>query len=119
MKNLSKQIQKHFDDMCLSGKLFRSSIDGTTIWELYLSSFKPEDDPVFRDPASSVHNCNLCNNFIRRYGNIVAINENLEIITLFDIIPQKMKNIGLHLKFYQKKSRIVQLRKYSLRLLMN
>lgn len=88
MKNLSKQIQKHFDDMCLSGKLFRSSIDGTTIWELYLSSFKPEDDPVFRDPASSVHNCNLCNNFIRRYGNIVAINENLEIITLFDIIPE-------------------------------
>lgn len=88
MKNLCKQVQEQFDNMSLTGKLFRSSIDGYQIWEKYLSSFKPEDDPVFRDPSSSVHNCNLCNNFIRRYGNIVAINDDLEIVSLFDIIPE-------------------------------
>jgi hypothetical protein len=43
------------------------------------------NDPVYRDPESSVHNCNACKNFLHRYGNIVAIDENYGIMTLFDI----------------------------------
>jgi hypothetical protein len=58
-------------------------LTGSEIWDLYLKSFK--DDPIFRDPNSSWHNCNTCNNFIRRYGNIVAIDENLQIMSIFDI----------------------------------
>lgn len=83
MINLNKQIQEQFDKMCATGKLFRSSITGQQIWNLYLESF--EYDPIFRDPESSEHNCNLCNNFMRRYGNIVAIDENYQIMTIFDV----------------------------------
>ena len=70
------QIQKQFDRMCESGKLFRSSVSGSKVWETYLSSFAPENNSKFRDPQSSEHNCNCCHNFIRRYGNIVAIIDN-------------------------------------------
>lgn len=83
MEKLNKLIQAQFDKMCQTGKLFRSKVSGQRLWELYISSFG--NDPVFRDPESSVHNCNLCNNFIRRYGNIVAVDDELNIMSMFDI----------------------------------
>lgn len=69
--------------MCDTGKLFQSSISGHELADTYLLGFG--EDPIFRDPESSVHNCNQCKNFIHRYANIVAVDENLNIMTLFDI----------------------------------
>lgn len=86
MQKFSKQMQNQFDKMCQTGKLFRSAMTGREVWNMYLNSF--EEDPIFRDPQSSEHNCNLCNNFIRRYGNVVAIDENYKVITLFDFIGE-------------------------------
>lgn len=83
MKQFTQKIQEQFNKMSQTGKLFTSSLSGQQVWDLYLNSF--EADPIFRDPESSEHNCKLCNNFIRRYGNIVAIDANYEIITMFDI----------------------------------
>ena len=93
MTNFSKLIQAQFDKMCASGKLFRSNLTGSEVWDIYLGSFNSEDDPIFRDPESTVHNCNNCKNFMRRYGNIVSIDENYEIVTMFDIeIEGEYKN---------------------------
>lgn len=85
MEILNKKIQEKFDEMSLTGKLFRVALTGQEIWDLYLKSFSEENDPVFRDPNSTTHNCNLCNNFIRRYGNIVSIDENYNIVSMFDV----------------------------------
>ena len=71
MKQIQLKLQAQFDKMCQTGKLFRSKVSGSEVWTTYLTSF--EDDPIFRDPESSTHNCNHCKNFVRRYGNIVAI----------------------------------------------
>lgn len=84
MKTVRKQMQQQFDKMVQTGKLFKSEVSGEELWEIYLNSFTPENDPVFRDPESSAHNCKLCNNFIRRYGNIVALDHNYNIMTMFD-----------------------------------
>jgi len=83
MKEFNNKLQKQFDQMCKSGKLFRVAMSGQQVWDLYLNSF--DQDPIFRDPSSSTHNCNLCNNFIRRYGNIVSVSEDYTISTMFDI----------------------------------
>lgn len=80
-----KLIQAQFDKMCATGKLFRSSLTGQQVWDLYLNGFNPNDNPIFRDPESSTHNCNFCKNIIRRYGNIVAIDAENKIMTMFDI----------------------------------
>lgn len=85
MKQFSEKIQKKFDEMSKTGKLFRIELTGQQVWDLYLNSFTPEQNPVFRDPSSSTYNCNHCKNFIRRYGNIVSVNDNYEIETLFDV----------------------------------
>jgi hypothetical protein len=83
MEKLSKQIQARFEEMCKTGKLYRSSVDGETLFKFYMMGFG--EDPIFRSTESSVHNCNYCHNFIRRYGNVVALDNNLELMTMFDI----------------------------------
>lgn len=85
MENFIKLMQAQFEKMCATGKLFRSSLTGQQVWDIYINSFRPEHNPIFRDPNSTYHNCNLCNNFIRRYGNIVAIDERHNIMTIFDV----------------------------------
>lgn len=83
MKHFSDILKAHFEQMCKGGKLFRADVSGQEVWEAYIASF--ENDPIFRDPESSEHNCNLCNNFIRHYGNIVSIDENFKTVSIFDV----------------------------------
>ncbi len=82
MKEFNKKLQTQFNKMTATGKLFRSSLTGQQVWDLYIKSF--DNDPIYRDPASSEHNCNLCNNFIRRYGNVVAITDEFKTVSIFD-----------------------------------
>ena len=84
MIKFTLKIQERFNEMCATGKLFRVIMTGQQVWDLYLASFTKEEDPTFRDPESSSHNCNNCKNFIRRYGNIVAIDAEYNVMTLFD-----------------------------------
>ena len=84
-KKFSDLVAEQFSRLSNGQPLFKSSLDGNKLWELYISSFKPENNPPFRDPNSSTHNCNLDKNFIRRYGNVVAIGADLKIQTIWDI----------------------------------
>lgn len=107
MKEFNKKIQEQFDKMCSLGKLFRVELSGASLWDLYLKSFK--DSPIFRDPASSVHNCNTCNNFIKRYGNIVAIGPDYSLMTIFDVeIEGEMEPVAKALSKAIKKYKVTE-----------
>ena len=89
MEVLTKVLQKQFDKMCSTGKLFRVNIEGDLIWTAYMYGFGK--DPIYRNPDFSVHNCNYCHGFIRRYGNVVAIDpKTYQTISLFDVDPVKV-----------------------------
>jgi len=101
MVEFQKEIQKQLNKLAKTGKLYRSNISGNEVWEMYIQGFI--NDPIFRDPNSSEHNCNLCKNFVRRYGNIVAIDENNKIATIWDNVSESeysnsAKNISKKLK---------------------
>ena len=81
MKSFKKAMQKQFDKMCQTGKLFKSTVPGNEILATYLNSFK--EQKIFRDPNSFEHNCNHCTNFLRRYGNIISINKRGELESIF------------------------------------
>jgi hypothetical protein len=83
-KQLNEKMLKQFESM-QKFKLFRLNISGIKIWDAYIDGFTAEQDPIFRDPNSSTHTCNDDKNFIRRYGNVVAINDANQIVTMFDI----------------------------------
>ncbi|HAS44174.1 MAG TPA: hypothetical protein DCS93_27090 [Microscillaceae bacterium] len=80
-KQFNKQIQKQFAKMCATEMLFRVDLSWDELWDTYLLSF--EDEKVFRDPESSTHNCNSCKSFMRRYGNIVAVDSKGNLMSLF------------------------------------
>lgn len=90
----NKKIQKQFEVLCSTGKLFRSSITGDQLWDKYLSGFTPEENPIFRDPTRSVHDGNNDKNFFRRYGNIVALDSTGNIITMFDVDVERSDYSG-------------------------
>lgn len=64
-------------------KVFRVDVSTNDLWNLYLSSFK--DEGIFRDPNSSIHNCNLCRSFINRYGNVAVLTETGRLKSIFNI----------------------------------
>lgn len=89
MEVLTKVLQKQFDKMCSTGKLFRVNVEGDLIWTAYMYGFGK--DPIYRNPDYSVHNCNYCHGFIRRYGNVVAIDpKTYQTISLFDVDPAEV-----------------------------
>lgn len=85
-------IRYQFSTMAATGKLFVSSIKGDILWDLYLSSFAPEDNQPFRDPNSTVNNCNRDKHFIRTYGNIVTIDDDNNIVTMFDLYQNELED---------------------------
>lgn len=82
--NFNKLLQANFNELCKSGKLFRVNLSGDEIWNIYINSFTKEENPIFRDPNSTSKTCNLCKNFIRRYGNVVSIDKDYNIKSIFD-----------------------------------
>lgn len=91
MELLAKAMNEHFKKMTQSHKpLYRVNCTGDELWSKYLEGFQP--DPIFRDPNSSTHNCNMCKHFITHYGNIVSLNEDNTFTSIFDFeIPQTEK----------------------------
>lgn len=106
MENFNKKINNRFEQL-QKGKLFTSNISGDEIWDIYLNSF--EKDGIFRDPESSVHNCNHCKNFIRRYGNIVSIDSNLDVHTIFDVDVDKSSEYFNFVKLIKKRFEKVEI----------
>lgn len=79
---MQELFQAQFNRLCERNVLFRSTVTGREVWNAYMQGFG--EDPIFRDPQSSEHNCNTCRNFFERYGNIVAVDADLNIITMYD-----------------------------------
>lgn len=88
-KKFNDKIQEQFALMCATGQLFRVKIGGDQLWEMYLRSF--ENAQTFRDPSTNEHDCKLCNNFIRRYANVVAIDSNGFVMSMFDTVSADME----------------------------
>ncbi len=107
MIHFNKKVQAKFTEISQSGKLFRVELTGQQVWDLYIKSFSKEDNPIFRDPASSSMNCNHCKNFIRRYGNIVSVDGNYNVTTMFDVdAADEFKNTAKLLSYAIKNSKI-------------
>lgn len=103
MKQLTDLMQKQFEKMCATGKLFTVQVDN--LWDKYLQGF--ENDPVFRDPNSTVHNCNTCHSFVKRYGNIVSIDSDFNLMSIWDVdIEGEFNNVTKELSNYIKSSKI-------------
>ncbi len=86
-KRFKEVFQQHIESM-LEGQsvLFVTDTDPDTLWDLYLNSFPDGTNEIYRERRS--HDCSCCRAFIRQFGNVVAIGENYETVTIWDFDAQ-------------------------------
>lgn len=76
-KEFKDKVDNSFQQMCKGqSNLFRAKVDKDLLWNTYLESF-PEEE-------RQEHNCNCCRQFIKNWGNVVAIKNN-KVITFWNI----------------------------------
>lgn len=76
---MQKSIEEILND---KNVLFFVDVDKDELWNLYLDSFPPGTNEIFRERRE--HDCSCCRNFIKNFGNVVAIDDNYKIITIWD-----------------------------------
>jgi len=85
-KQFKQMMQAHVSTMLAGhGVLFVVDVSGDELWEIYLESFPPGSNEIFRKRRE--HDCSCCRHFIRSFGNVVAINESNEIQTIWGFEP--------------------------------
>lgn len=85
---LRKQVRDEFEKMTADGRLFRVNLDRDALVDAYLDNLPPEERQQY--------NCNCCKSFLRQYGNLVSIDNEYNIRTLwnFQSIPMFAKSIA-------------------------
>ena len=82
-EQFKKKLQKHVAGMLKDqAALFVTDTVYEIIWNLYLDSFPPGTNEVFRKRRE--YDCSCCRHFIRYFGNVVAIKDN-KVVTIWDL----------------------------------
>ncbi len=82
---LADRINNQFEVM-LKHDTYRVAADKHMLWDLYLSSFAPGTNETYIERTE--HDCNTCKNFIRDVGNMIAIKDNGDVMTIWDITAE-------------------------------
>src|SRR5690554_1985629 len=77
---VNKKFQKFAN---APGHLFVSSLPGDVLWESYLKSFPEGTNPIYRERTE--HDCSCCRHFIRNIGNLVYINDDYTLDTIWNV----------------------------------
>lgn len=98
---IKKAVQSQFEKMTRGNtKLFVSSVDKDKLWEMYLSSFPEGTNEIYNKRLE--YDCSCCRQFIRNVGNVVSIDENNNLISIwdnfeisfpFDVVSKKMSEL--------------------------
>ena len=62
--------------------LFTVNVSGDDLWELYLKTLTPDENPLFK--TRSTHDCTTCRHFFRSVANLVAVNTDGSVTSLWD-----------------------------------
>lgn len=76
-------VAEQFKRMCSTGKLYIVDIDKDLLWNTYLDAFPEGTNPIYRKRRE--YDCACCRQFIRTIGHVVAIDENMHLMSIWDI----------------------------------
>jgi len=81
-KYFKELFQKNFKELTKNAShLFQVELNKDDMWNLYLDSFKPEDNPIYRKLRE--FDCGCCRYFIKNIGNVIVLKDN-QIKTIWD-----------------------------------
>ena len=79
--NFKSAVAEQFSRMT-KHQVFRTDVDGNTLWDTYLASFPEGSNPIYRKRRE--YDCSCCRQFIKAVGNAVIIREG-QVVSLWDI----------------------------------
>ena len=101
-KNFVEAVRMQFNKMAKQNVLFLTNVEKDELWDAYLASFPSGTDTMYRERTS--HDCNTCKQFIRPFGNVVAIVDG-ELVSIWDV-----KTEGYYQEVANKMSELVKSR---------
>ena len=82
-KNFTNAVRQQFKRMTSKHDvLFLTDVGRDELWDAYLAAFPDGTDEEYRERTS--HDCNTCKQFIRPFGNVVAILEG-KLVSIWDV----------------------------------
>lgn len=82
-------IKRHFEEMTKDvGQLFEVDVDKDQLWEMYMDSFLPNDNKIYRKRKE--FDCSHCRQFMRAIGGTVVIKNNV-MHTLWEVDAENPK----------------------------
>ena len=82
----AKLVAANFQSLTKTTNVFVVNLDGEALYAKYLAAFPEGTNPVFK--KNTEHDCGCCKGFIRRVGNVVAV-EDGKIRTVWDKAAEK------------------------------
>lgn len=76
--NLIYNFNKITKDHCL----YEVDLDKDELWDVYLRSFPEGTNPIYRKRTQ--HDCSACRHFIKSIGNVVWIDDAMEVHSIFE-----------------------------------
>jgi hypothetical protein len=83
----AKIVATSFQSIVKASQVFVTGVDGDALYARYLSAFPEGTNPFFK--KATEHECSCCKHFIRRAGNVVIINDQGHILTVWDAAAEK------------------------------
>jgi len=77
----SRLVAARFQSI-VSGNAFVAGVPGDDLYAAYLAAFPEGTNPLLKKRTE--HDCSCCRSFIRRAGNVVAINGEGKVVTIWD-----------------------------------
>lgn len=80
--SFAQAVSNTFQRLAKSNPVLVSGVTGDELYEAYLGAFPEGTNPIFAKRTE--HDCGMCKSFIRRIGNVVTINDDGHINTVWD-----------------------------------
>lgn len=80
--SFARLVAATFQRLAKSGPVFVSGVSGDDLYTAYIAAFPDGTDPIFKKRTE--HDCGCCKSFIRRVGNVVTINADGHVNTIWD-----------------------------------
>ncbi len=75
-------VAASFQAIVKAPQVFVTSIDGDALYQQYLAAFPEGTNPIFKKQTE--HECSCCRHFIRRAGNVVSVDDQGIVHTVWD-----------------------------------
>lgn len=86
VENIKENLLAHFNQMVEDYKhLYQVHMDKDEFWELFQNAIPEEENKIFRERRT--WDCQCCKHFFNRMGNVVAVNDDYQIISIWDFFP--------------------------------